>query len=120
MDSLAPAPQQRVTDIIKNGLCIGCGLCESIAGSERVSMTMTPQGRERPVMRQSLDSATVEQIFAVCPGTRIEGLPADLVDRAATIDAIWGPYLTMVRGFAADPEARFRGASGGVLSALAI
>jgi coenzyme F420 hydrogenase subunit beta len=120
MDGLAPAQQRRVTDIIENGLCIGCGLCESIAGSERVSMTMMPQGRERPVMQQSLDPTTAEQIFAVCPGTRIEGLSADLIDHATTIDAIWGPYLTMVRGFAADPEVRFRGASGGVLSALAI
>ena len=70
-------------------------------------------------MQQSLDPTTAEQIFAVCLGTRIEGLSADLIDHATTIDAIWGPYLTMVRGFAADPEVRFRGASGGVLSALA-
>ena len=113
-------PQQRVTDIVENGLCIGCGMCQSIAGSERIRLTMTPQGRERPVLQQALASATVEQIFSVCPGTRVVGLPTDLIDADTATDPVWGPYVKIVRGFAADPEVRFKGSTGGVLSALAI
>ena len=36
--------------IVKNGLCIGCGLCASLAGHDRVEMRWTPEGRLRPEM----------------------------------------------------------------------
>ena len=32
----------------------------------------------------------------------------------------WGPLLRIVRGYAAEQDIRFRGATGGVLTALAI
>ena len=38
-----------LSEIVENGMCIGCGLCQSIAGSERVEMMMVdPPGRLRP------------------------------------------------------------------------
>ncbi len=113
-------PLYGLDDIVTNGLCMGCGLCESIAGHEVVRLTMTPQGRERPVVNSPTDSETVERINAVCPGVRIEGLPSHLRHNHTRIDPVWGPYLRMARGFATDPEVRFRGATGGVLTALAI
>jgi hypothetical protein len=59
--------------IVENGLCIGCGLCRSIAGSDQVDLVMTPEGRERPVARQALSATTLKRVNAVCPGTRIGG-----------------------------------------------
>ena len=106
--------------IAEDGLCIGCGLCQSLAGPDLIRMARTPEGAERPVVQGDLDDATVDRIYEVCPGTRIEGLPEALIDEGTEVDAAWGPYLRMVRAFAAEPEVRFKGSTGGVLSALAI
>ena len=57
-----------VEAIVESGLCIGCGLCRSLAGAERIDLVLTPEGRERPVVRTALDRPTLERINAVCPG----------------------------------------------------
>ncbi|RTL99993.1 MAG: coenzyme F420 hydrogenase [Hyphomicrobiales bacterium] len=102
-------------EIVENGLCIGCGLCRSIAGPGGVEMVMTPEGRERPVVLRALDKPTLEKINAVCPGTRIAGPPAD---GAALTDTVWGPVERLVLGSAADTTVRFVGSGGGTLTAL--
>ena len=112
-------PEQRLNRISEHGLCIGCGLCQSVAGQERVRMAMTPQGHERPVIRGDLDHETVDRIYDVCPATRIEGLPEALIAPETTVDRVWGPYLRIMLGHAADPDVRHKAATGGVLSALA-
>jgi coenzyme F420 hydrogenase subunit beta len=62
--------------IVENGLCIGCGLCRSIAGS-------------------------------------------DQVDRDTAVrDPVWGSAERSSIGYAGDPVVRFRGSTGGVLTAL--
>ncbi len=106
-------------EIVENGLCIGCGLCRSVAGPDHVRLVMTPEGRERPVTLRTLDAPTLERINAVCPGTRIGG--PDPAERAAAAvdDVVWGPAQRIAIGHAADPEVRFRGSTGGVLTALA-
>ena len=35
-------------DIVDNGLCIGCGLCQSIAGEDLISIEMSEKGRLEP------------------------------------------------------------------------
>ena len=105
-------------EIVENGLCIGCGLCRSIAGPGNVEMVMTPEGRERPVALRALDKPTLAKINAVCPGTRIAGPPPTQLSDAALADAVWGPVERLVLGFAADPTVRFVGSGGGTLTAL--
>ena len=63
----------RLEEIVGAGLCIGCGLCKSIAAADEIQIVLTPEGRERPVARRALDAATLERINAICPGTRVEG-----------------------------------------------
>ncbi|HEY4828491.1 MAG TPA: Coenzyme F420 hydrogenase/dehydrogenase, beta subunit C-terminal domain [Solirubrobacteraceae bacterium] len=113
-----PRPLQ-LDQIVQAGLCIGCGLCEAIAGPGRVAFVATDDGRERPLARAPLGMTTVRAINAVCPGTRIEGADHRRLVPKARIDPVWGPIGTLVRGHATDPVVRHRGASGGVLSALA-
>ena len=38
----------KLSDIVDNGLCIGCGLCQSIAGKDSIGISMTPKGRLEP------------------------------------------------------------------------
>jgi coenzyme F420 hydrogenase subunit beta len=116
-----PTPPTRplgLDEIVQGGLCIGCGLCVGLAGKERVRLVMTPEGRERPVAVSPLDSATLERINAVCPGTRIAGPDPASIPAGARTDRVWGPALRMVIGHAGDPAVRHRGATGGVLTAL--
>ena len=70
-----------VTEIVESGLCIGCGLCQSVAGKERLRIVMTPEGRERPLVHVPLDTLTVNQIAAVCPGTPDSRLACRFVGR---------------------------------------
>lgn len=107
-----------LSEIVENGLCIGCGLCRSIAGASAIDMVMTPEGRERPVARQALDKSTLIRINAICPGTRIAGPPQAQMSKAALTDPVWGPAERLVLGSAGDPTARFVGSGGGVLTAL--
>ena len=116
-DGLSPA--DRLYAIVEQSLCIGCGLCQSVAGPDKVRVTKVENGYERPVVVGDLDHETVDRIYDVCPGTRIEGLPARLVDDKTRMDTVWGPWRRIVRSWAADPEVRFEGSTGGVLTALA-
>ena len=103
----------------EQGLCAGCGICQSLAGSNQIQVTRTSNGYERPVINGELDHHTVDRIYDICPGTRIEGLPGEQIDEQTKIDNVWGPWRRIVRGWAGDPDTRFEGSTGGVLTALA-
>jgi coenzyme F420 hydrogenase subunit beta len=107
-----------LSDIVENGLCIGCGLCRSIAAPGEIEMILTPEGRDRPFHRQPLDRTTLTRINAVCPGTRIAGPDPAQASASASKDAAWGSVERLSIGHATDPEVRFQGSSGGVLTAL--
>src|SRR5215831_10514714 len=107
-----------LTEIVENGLCIGCGLCRSIAGPDQVELVMTPEGRERPIARRELSEQVLAQINAVCPGTRIGGPDSAGQSDDAGSDIVWGSAARLSIGYASDPVVRFRGSTGGVLTAL--
>jgi len=107
-------------EIVQAGLCIGCGLCESLAGPDRLRIVMTPEGRERPAALAPLDDSALALINAVCPGLKVEGPDPAASGDAVRMDTIWGPAARIAKGHAADPAVRFNGSAGGVLSALAI
>ena len=113
--SVAPLTLEQ---IVASGLCIGCGLCRSIAGPDRVELVMTPEGRERPLTRQPLSRSTLERINAVCPGTRIGGAAPGAHSETAVHDTVWGSAERLSIGYARNPVVRFRTSSGGVLTAL--
>lgn len=107
-----------IEEIVKGGLCIGCGLCQAIAGRNRIGLILTPEGRERPVVRAPLDLPTLDLINAVCPGIRVEGAEPGAQSDAAKHDLIWGPAERLAIGYASDPAVRHKAATGGVLTAL--
>lgn len=104
--------------IVSQGLCAGCGLCESIAGRDRVQMAITSAGRMRPRQRSALDDSTLEKIRSVCPGITVTGPDnAQVADKGLMHD-IWGPIRSIHRGWSTDGEIRFRSAAGGAMTAL--
>jgi coenzyme F420 hydrogenase subunit beta len=115
------SPPLSLEEIVEGGLCIGCGLCQAVAGADKIRIVLTPEGRERPVARAPLDAAMLKRINAICPGTRVEGArPEDQSTSAAhaSRDVVWGHAEHLAIGYARDPEVRFRGSTGGVLTAL--
>ncbi len=113
------SPIERLYAIVEQGLCIGCGLCQSVAGPDSVRVVKTTSGYEQPVVVGPLDHATVDTIYDVCPGTRVDGLPEGLVAADTKVDNVWGPWRRIVRAWAGDPTVRHEGSTGGVLTALA-
>ena len=59
-------------DIVKNGLCIGCGLCKSISGNS-LEMEMSDKGNLEPKELSPISNETLEKIKKVCPGVIAEG-----------------------------------------------
>ena len=107
--------------IVENGLCIGCGLCQSIAGPDRVQMTMVdPPGRLRPKILQPLDDETDAMIVKTCPGVTIDQPLDSEKHKDAKVDTVFGPWINVWRGHAMDERIHHVGSSGGVLTALGI
>ncbi|MDG1870268.1 MAG: Coenzyme F420 hydrogenase/dehydrogenase, beta subunit C-terminal domain [Candidatus Thioglobus sp.] len=109
----------RMNSISEQGLCSGCGICQSIAGPNKIKVVKSMNGFERPIIIDDLDDATVDRIFEICPGTRIEGLPENKITHETKTDNVWGSWLRIVRAWAGNPKIRFEGSTGGVLTALA-
>ena len=61
-------------NIVKNGLCIGCGLCQSITGKDYIKISMSSKGRLEPKEIKKISSKTFNKILNVCPGVIVEGL----------------------------------------------
>ena len=108
----SPRQPASVGEVVEHGLCIGCGLCEAL-GPDRWKMTMTEEGRLRPAPLSDENPAADAAILAACPGATA-GATADGPEH----DEVWGRYAHMGEAWAADPEIRFRAATGGVLTAL--
>jgi coenzyme F420 hydrogenase subunit beta len=83
-------------------------------------MTVAESGYEEPSVVGPIDDDTVNTIYDVCPGVRVEGLPERLTDAGTRHDPVWGPYRSMTRAYATDPAVRFRAATGGALTALSL
>jgi coenzyme F420 hydrogenase subunit beta len=104
--------------IVADGLCVGCGLCESMAGADRVQLRMAGECGERPVTLGALDDATLAAINFACPGLHCTGVGTEPASPGIDIDTLWGPTMWMATGHATDERVRFHASSGGALSAL--
>ena len=96
------SPEARLRRIVEDGLCIGCRLCQSVAGRDEVTVEKAADGELRPRAHSSLDHAAVDRIPATCPGVRVEGLPTALAAEAPMSDPVWGLLHRVVLGWAAD------------------
>ena len=105
-------------DIVRAGLCAGCGICESLAGKDRVEMVNVDPGRVRPKVKVPLDSATEARIAAVCPGAHVDGRMRYDGPYPGTVDPVVGPTIACYLGHATDEEVRFKAAAGGGLTTL--
>lgn len=69
---MTKAPET-IEDVVKSGLCTGCGMCESLAGRDSVEMGLGINGHMRPLVRKQLPLLVEKRIMQVCPGANLEG-----------------------------------------------
>jgi coenzyme F420 hydrogenase subunit beta len=109
-----------LSDITKNGLCIGCGICESIVGRETIKMSMTKKGRLEPQEISPLSNENLNKIKKVCPGVLVEGLPKNEINKNSKFDLIWGYYHSLFYSWSTDSKIRFQSSTGGLLNGLSL
>jgi coenzyme F420 hydrogenase subunit beta len=103
-------------DVVKADLCTGCGICEMIGGHDSVRMQIDHKGYLRPVVtRVNLEDWF--EIERVCPGITVQ---QDKNIQASALERLWGPVQSSYTGYSTDDEIRWRGSSGGVISAILI
>ncbi len=109
-----------LSDIVKNGLCIGCGLCQSIAGKDNIEISMSDKGRLEPKELNKIQPETFNKILNTCPGVIVEGLPKEQVNKDAKHNLVWGYYLSLFYAWSTDDKIRFQSSTGGLLNGLSL
>ncbi|MFV0408092.1 MAG: coenzyme F420 hydrogenase/dehydrogenase beta subunit N-terminal domain-containing protein, partial [Propioniciclava sp.] len=105
-----------VRSVVETERCTGCGFCVHL--DDRIRMH-EKDGFLRPTMSDPAadvrDTRTAARLFRrVCPGVSVSASAPEGAKRHRTL----GPLRTLAIGWATDPDVRFAGSSGGVLSAL--
>lgn len=124
-----------IEKVVSGHMCTGCGACAYV-NSTQLQMIDTATHARRPQQQQtpaegskqfdlpilnSCDSKHhAAEAAAVCPGINWPAAPEKPTSGHPELHAEWGPVLEVWEGFAVDPEIRFRGSSGGVVTALAL
>ena len=109
-----------LSDITENGLCIGCGICQSIAGNENISISMPEKGRLEPKENKPLNNEIFDKIKKTCPGVIVEGLPKEVIANKSKYDLVWGYYLSLFYAWSTDKDIRFKSSTGGLLNGLSL
>ena len=105
-------PSPALARVAKGALCSGCGACAALV-PEAVGMGVSDKGYLRPQQTGPVSPEQDRAIAQVCPG-----LGQTVQTRDRKTHPLWGPYVSVRTGFATDSELRFKGSSGGALSAL--
>ncbi len=109
-----------VDDVAAWQLCCGCGACAYVCPDE-IEMIDTLEYGRRPRFKDGASGERGALAMKVCPGIELTRAPrpAGQIGGQRFFD-IWGPVLGIWEGYAADPEIRFEGSSGGVATALSL
>jgi coenzyme F420 hydrogenase subunit beta len=105
-----------IPQVVRHGLCSGCGLCEAVTGSSVIRMQLSGAGYLRPQQLADPSPAQLQVLADVCPGVRVEHTAAT---EQAPYHPTWGPLVAVRAGHAVDPQTRHQGSSGGGISAIA-
>jgi coenzyme F420 hydrogenase subunit beta len=111
---------QNVQQIAERRMCLGCGACAYICSEKRIRLVDFVEEGIRPVV-ESDQCASCRECLDVCPG--FENDHTEINRRTGILPELTeycGPVLEIWEGHATDPEIRFKGSSGGVITALSL
>ena len=109
-----------LSDITNHGLCIGCGMCQSLVGKDKISISMSDKGRLEPEVIKPLTNLDFEKIKKTCPGVIVQGLPETEQSKNSKHDLIWGYYNSLFYTWSTDKDIRFQSSTGGLLNGLSL
>lgn len=104
-----------IETILAKQLCTGCGACAALCGG-KVPMRETTDSNRRPDFSAYPQGLHDPALAHACPAQ-------DQSDRSTNfsdLETEFGPIFAVYEGYAADPEIRFKGSSGGAVTALAL
>lgn len=109
----------RLDQVLQHNLCSGCGACAFVGRAHGVTMVDIPAVGRRPVGVENLPDHLKDEIAAVCPGAEVRspGWPAA---PPSVPELLVGPTAAIWEGWATDPQVRWAGSSGGVVTALSL
>ncbi len=100
-------------EIIKHGMCIGCGLCEAIGKEKGYIMNLKDNGFYEPVCTAERNIEVEIKISKICPAINI--------DAPKVKDSkVWGGIINLYKLSASDSEVQKMGSSGGGISGVCI
>jgi coenzyme F420 hydrogenase subunit beta len=111
---------QHLSEVVAWRLCLGCGACAYICPEGRVRLVDFFAEGIRPVVAAG-DCRSCRQCLEVCPAVQSEFQSSGTRSSGAFDDEFmkeWGPVVALWEGHATDPEIRFKGSSGGALTAI--
>ena len=108
---------RNINDVVQWRLCLGCGVCSWFCPQQAVRLVDVAEEGIRPVVDTTRCGASCE-CLKVCPAVSAEfSVPPPA--STSPLAKQWGLVLELWEGHAADAVIRYRGASGGILTALA-
>jgi coenzyme F420 hydrogenase subunit beta len=110
----------KLMDVRDWRLCLGCGACAYICPDQKVHLVDYAAEGIRPAVNAS-DCGDCRLCLDVCPAVQSDFQRAGFESSDgfnAAFTKQWGPVLALWEGHATDPEIRFKGSSGGALTAL--
>lgn len=111
---------QKLTEVVDWQLCLGCGACAYVCPDRKVQLMDFVGEGIRPVLADE-NCGDCTLCLQVCPAVQSDfsaGSPAGQVEPVGDFEKEWGPVLEIWEGYAVDPEIRFKGSSGGALTAI--
>lgn len=111
---------QCIDNVIQWRLCIGCGACVYACPEKAISLIDIVTDGIRPQVKKDVCKSCGE-CLKVCPGIGVfHSTENDIFKCNRELITHWGPILEVWEGFAADPDIRYFGSSGGLATALAL
>jgi coenzyme F420 hydrogenase subunit beta len=100
---------------------VGCGICAPICPEKNIRLVDLVREGIRPQIIDTSRCGSCHECLDVCPSQAVDYQEHNT--RANILPELlpaFGPVLEVWEGHAVDPEIRFRGSSGGALTALAL
>jgi coenzyme F420 hydrogenase subunit beta len=110
-----PGKLKTISEVVRNNQCTGCGGCAAVLPA-LLKMQETIDENRRPNGIEELNGSEHQIAASACPQIE-ENKPRSGSNKASNA---WGPVLEVWEGYAEDSEIRFKGSSGGAITALAL